>query len=93
MHPDSCPSALAGDWQSEIETSAGFTAPKIKIYPWTQRYSSDTYIALLQTHQDHILLEPGPRTRLLAAIGEAIDCAGGAFVMHLATRVCLATRV
>ncbi|HEY3727270.1 MAG TPA: class I SAM-dependent methyltransferase [Solirubrobacteraceae bacterium] len=92
MHPDSRPTRLAGDWRAEIERSPGFTAPGVEVYPWSQRYSTADYLALLQTHQDHILLEPGSRAGLLAAIGRAIDERGGALVMRFVTRVCLATR-
>lgn len=56
MHPASEPTDLAGDWQAEIDTSAGFAKPQVRMYPWSQTYSTAEYLALLQTHQDHILL-------------------------------------
>jgi SAM-dependent methyltransferase len=92
MHPDSRPTSLAGDWHGEIARSPGFSAPVVEVYAWSQRYCAADYIALLQTHQDHILLEPDRRAALLAAIGRAIDAGGGALEMRFATRVCLARR-
>jgi SAM-dependent methyltransferase len=91
MHPESRPTSLAGDWRAEIARSPGFTAPVVELYAWTQNYRAADYIALLQTHQDHILLEPDRRAALLAAIGQAIDDHGGALAMRFVTRVCLAT--
>jgi SAM-dependent methyltransferase len=91
MHPDSQPTSLAGDWTAEIEASPGFIDPAVLSYPWTQRYPTEDYLALLATHQDHILLEAGHRTALLAAIGEAIEGGGGTLEMRFVTRVCLAT--
>ena len=35
------------------------------------------YCELLQTHQDHILMQPDERAALLNAVGEAVKAAGG----------------
>ena len=93
MHPASEPTDLAGDWQTEIEASGGFAGPEVRKHPWTCSYSSAEYLELLQTHQDHILLAPAARERLLAAVAAAIDAAGGEIVLSFVTRLCLARRV
>lgn len=93
MHPDSEPTTLAGDWGSEIEGSPGFARPEVKVYPWSHRYTSAEYIALLQTHQDHILLPTVDREDLLTAIARAVDDNGGTLVMPFVTHLCLATRL
>jgi hypothetical protein len=49
-------------------------------------------VALLQTHQDHILLEPQQRQRLISAVSLVIDQAGGAINIDYLTRLCLAHR-
>jgi SAM-dependent methyltransferase len=92
MHPDSEPTTLAGDWRAEIESSPAFTGPMVRTYPWSQRYTSDGYARLLQTHQDHILLEPAARGELLSVVRAAIDAAGGIIELPLTTRLCLARR-
>jgi len=93
MHPASDPGALAGDWHAEIDASAELAGPRVLIYPWSLSYSTIEYLELLQTHQDHILLEPGQRKLLLGAIANVIDRAGGSILLEFVTRVCLASRV
>jgi protein-L-isoaspartate O-methyltransferase len=92
MHPASEPTDMAGDWHAEIEASAGFAEPEVRKHPWSCSYSTAEYLELLQTHQDHILLEPATRERLLAAVAAAIDAAGGEIVLSFVTRLCLARR-
>jgi len=92
MHPDSEPTSLAGDWRSEIHSCDAFTAPLVTSYPWSQDYTSSQYTLLLQTHQDHILLEDAQRAALLDAIANAVDAGGGILTMPFTTRLCLATR-
>jgi SAM-dependent methyltransferase len=92
MHPDSEPARLAGDWEAEIEASGRFTAPQMLAFPWGKSYATSDYLALLQTHQDHILLGAAERTRLLEAIGNAIEADGGSLELPLVTFVCLARR-
>jgi SAM-dependent methyltransferase len=93
MHPDSEPTRLAGDWRAEIEASGRFTTPEIRAFPWSESYGREDYLALLQTHQDHILLGAAERRRLLGSIGRAIDAGGGSLELPLVTYVCLARRV
>jgi SAM-dependent methyltransferase len=92
MHPDSEPTRLAGDWHAEIEATAGFTGAEVRTFPWSQRYDSVGYVELLQTHQDHILLPPKQRARLLDAIARRIDEGGGEMEMPFVTQTCLARR-
>jgi cyclopropane fatty-acyl-phospholipid synthase-like methyltransferase len=89
MHPASEPTRLAGDWTGEIERSARFTEAQILTYSWAARYSAAEYCDLLETHQDHILLAPAERSRLLSAITEVIQSAGEIEV-DFVTLVCLA---
>jgi SAM-dependent methyltransferase len=89
MHPGSDPTRLAGDWESETSESSRFTAAQVHRYPWSARYSAAGYRALLETHQDHILLPPAARSRLLGAVGQAVEAAG-AIELEFITRLCLA---
>jgi SAM-dependent methyltransferase len=92
MHPASEPTRLTGDWQAEIAASADFGEARVSLHPWSAHYTSAEYTALLQTHQDHILLDASDRERLLDAIAAVIEHSGGTLTMPFVTRVCLATR-
>jgi hypothetical protein len=93
MHPASEPTNLAGDWQAEIESSKDFADPRVREHQWSCSHATADYVALLQTHQDHILLEPEKRQRLMAAVSLVIDQAGGAINIDYITRLCLAHRL
>jgi SAM-dependent methyltransferase len=92
MHPDSEPTRLAGQWDAEIAAGGRFTAPEVRAFAWSQTYTSEAYVALLATHQDHILLPDGDRARLLDAVRRSIDGDGGSLELPLVTYVCLARR-
>ncbi len=93
MHPASEPSDLAGDWHLEIHESDLFSSPEVREYPWSLSFATEQYIALVQTHQDHILMEERQREVLLAAVSRTIENAGGSIVVDFVTRLCLARRV
>jgi SAM-dependent methyltransferase len=93
MHPDSEPVRLAGDWMAEVAAAKGFGAAEIHAFRWSEGYTSEAYVALAQTHQDHILLPERDRVALLAAITRCIDERGGHLELPLVTYVCLARRV
>lgn len=57
----------------------GFTDAVVRAYRQTVRYTSSSWLALLGTHSNHVMLEPEQRTELHAAVGDAIDAYGGAF--------------
>ncbi len=91
MHPAQPQSAeLEGIWEREIDAAVGLVAPEVRVYRWDCRYATDEYVALLRTHGDHIMLEPGRRESLLRSIGGAIDAHGGAFALRYVTVLCLA---
>lgn len=93
MHPDSEPTFLAGDWDAEIVASGRFGDAQSRTFPWSRDYRTDDYLALLQTHQDHILLGDRDRADLLHAVARSIEDSGGAVTLPLVTHVCLARGV
>ena len=50
------------------------------MYRWRERYTTDSYLRLLRTHSDHIVL--GARVEpLLAGVGEVLDGHGGGLTL------------
>lgn len=95
MNPGGAPPQIrnAREWlEQEFQHSRDFTELDARVYSWSQRYSTEQYIRLLGTHSDHIVLPQAPRERLYAAIGAAIDAAGGSFELSYQTLLCLARR-
>ncbi len=93
MHPASVATDLASDWEDEVQRSDGFAQARVNTYPWSLDHSPAGYAALLETHQDHVLMAPGARHELLTAVIKVIEVAGGGLTLPLRTRLCLARRV
>jgi trans-aconitate methyltransferase len=93
MHPASEPTDLAGDWQAEIDSSVSFSEARVSKHPWSLTFTTTAYLELLQTHQDHILLDRAQRDPLMSAVARVIDDAGGEISVDFVTRLCLARRV
>jgi SAM-dependent methyltransferase len=91
MHPASEPTRLAGDWTAEIAACPRLTAAHVHAYRWSARYSAAEYRALIETHQDHILLSKPEKARLLSAVAQTIEIAGG-IDLDFVTRLCMARR-
>ena len=91
MHPDSNPMRLAGDWSTEVDECRLFTSPGQRELRWSARFDATDYPTLLRTHQDHILVEPEVRERLLMQVSATV-AAHGVLVLPLVTRICTALR-
>lgn len=50
-----------------------------RVYPWERSYTATEWTDLLRTQSDHRMLAPELLSRLLEAIGEAIEIRGGSF--------------
>jgi SAM-dependent methyltransferase len=80
------------EWEGDLRGADGFMEPERREYEWLQRYSTEEYVALLQTHSDHVVLDPSRRRQLLQAVGRVIDSAGGTLELEYVTRLALARR-
>src|SRR5579875_229237 len=78
------------EWRAEIAAAEGFERPEVRSYRWRLEYTSRSYVELLETYSEHILLAPERRQALHQAIAEAIERAGGRMVQPMVTRLCLA---
>jgi SAM-dependent methyltransferase len=92
MHPASLRDDLTGVWRAEVAACDGLGDAQEHPHEWSRRYTAAEYTQLVSTHQDHILLEPAASRRLLAAVAQVIERAGGTIDMRWVTRVCLARR-
>jgi SAM-dependent methyltransferase len=57
--PDAVP-----DSREEIEAGGSFTDVRVRRYLWSESYSADDYIALLDTYSGHRAMAPAQRRRL-----------------------------
>lgn len=55
----------------------GFSPLEVRSYDWAEEYDARTFVEYLQTHSDHLLLEPERLATLCAAVAEAIERVGG----------------
>jgi SAM-dependent methyltransferase len=78
------------DWKGDPNLSTGFTEPEWRTYEWTQAYTREAYLSLLQTHSDHLVLAPERREALLRGVGDVIEDAGGVIEIEYLTRLGLA---
>ena len=92
MHPSTEDPDIAGEWRADIHASAGFASAEVLEHPWAIDYTKDEYVQLIQTHQDHILLDAASKRSLLEAVSGAIGAAGGSIRIEYVTRLCLARR-
>ena len=60
-----------------INDSGHFGPVEVRYFPWSEIYSADQYISLLNTYSDHISLTDTKRRELFAGIRSLIDRQGG----------------
>lgn len=80
------------DWYRELEAAPGFTEAQMGTYTWRERYATEAYLRLLQTHSDHIVLDEPIRRALLEAVATLIDDHGGVLELEYETTLAMARR-
>jgi len=96
MNPLGAPLEIrdASEWlDSTFDPSMPFTDLEARVFSFTERYSTESYLGLLGTHSDHIRLPQAARERLFGLVAEAIDQVGGAFELRYDALLCLARRL
>jgi hypothetical protein len=82
------------DWVgTEIDACPAFDDATVREVTWSCTYTRDEWVALLGTHSDHRILPDEQRSRLHAAVGDAIDRNGGRVDVVYDTVVYLSRRV
>lgn len=90
----SAPDTLPTEIDPDILESGLFTQVATRRYPWTEVYTADRYIRLLQTFSGHIALPDATRRALLRDIRRLIDDEfNGRVVKHHVTVLHLARRI
>jgi len=75
-----------------LTASGAFGPPVVHELEWRSSFTTAAWLDQLATHSDHRVLPAGRREALLAAVGAALDDAGGSFEMAYTTSLVLAVR-
>lgn len=73
-------------WSSDLE-SAGFQNVELFTHQWSAHLNSVEFRQLCSTYSDHMMIPEPRRVRLLDALEEAVDSAGGWFEIQYECRV------
>ena len=76
-----------------IPDGLGFGPSVDRVFPWTQTYTTDEWLDLLQTHSNHRLLPPERLAPLLEAVAAVIDAHGGTYAARYRCTLWAAPRV
>jgi SAM-dependent methyltransferase len=90
LHPGRSYPEAEENWEEAIAAADGLTGARIRHYQWTQEYSADAYVALLNTHSAVRVLDEERRAALLAAVADTITAHGDRLTLPMLTRVCTA---
>lgn len=71
------PEELIASTSREICDSGLFGEVVVKRYPWSERYTTEQYLKLLNTYSNHLNLPDERRRGLFQGVGELIDQFGG----------------
>jgi SAM-dependent methyltransferase len=74
------------DWLDEM-VSGGFGDVKLFEHPWSVELNGEALCRLRSTYSDHMMLPVARRRRLLEALADAVDEAGGTVEVRYVTRV------
>lgn len=64
-------------YRADLERSGLFETPFTRTYAWTQEYSTDEWVELVQTHSNHVVLPAAQRAALVADLRDVLDANGG----------------
>lgn len=77
----------------ELDDSPLFDSMSARQYPWTETYTTESYVELLSTHSDHRMLPPPAFQRVAEGLARLIDGSGGTLRIDYVTRLHLGRRV
>jgi SAM-dependent methyltransferase len=74
----------------ELDESSLFGPVVAREYPWSETYTTSSYLELLSTHSDHRMLPTEVFDQLAGGLGTIIDRIGGSIRVDYATQLFLA---
>lgn len=74
-----------------LESSGLFSSIETRKYPWEHLIDTASWIGMVRTHSDHLMLAPDRREALLADVTAVIDASGGQVANDVTTYLILAT--
>ena len=63
----------AKPYLADLEASRAFSSIETRDYPFRRSYTADDWVGTVQTHSDHLQLDPARRAALADAVREVID--------------------
>jgi SAM-dependent methyltransferase len=81
------------DWGAELAAAPGFERVESRDYRWREEYTTASYLQVLGTHSDHIVLGDDRLKELVGAIGEVLDHHGGTLPLDYVTELWMARAV
>lgn len=64
-------------YAAELEASGAFASVELRTYRWDHAYSAAQWLGMVQTHSDHLQLDPARRARLAASLAASLEGLGG----------------
>jgi SAM-dependent methyltransferase len=72
-------------YASNLEASGQFASIEVKDYAYEVTLTSDEWVGMVQTHSDHLALEPSRRAALAGGLRDLIDGIGGSVTVAAGT--------
>ena len=90
MHPAARRRQWWADWAEEFAGAPSFEPPVARSYRWRETYTTESYLEVLRTHSDHIVLGEERLRELVGAVGEVLARHGGALELEYVTEAWMA---
>jgi SAM-dependent methyltransferase len=87
VFPSLRPMDLEETAADELRRSRLFTSVESRSYLWSERWPTSRWVGVLTTQSDHRLLADDRRARLLDAVAEVLDGAGGRLTVRYETNL------
>jgi len=78
------------DWAAELSAAEGFEDPVSRSYRWWETYTTASYLEVISTHSDHIVLGEERLRELVSEVGEVLARHGGTLELEYVTEAWMA---
>jgi SAM-dependent methyltransferase len=69
----------------DFDTSGFFEPASVREYEWQDSCATQRWVGMVQTHSDHVTLDPAVRAAVLADVAAVVDAAGGQVLIRYRT--------